>query len=178
MMKQIDQTVATVRTTEQTLASVIHSAADQIDQIGINPLAEALARLTVSTANCKARLNLAKDSAVALLADLTSSMTDFMDEVTTTAPQTAQEPVAPQTTPEPTPQPIAPPTLPQPQETVVVVPSPEPSQVICPTETLTATAANPSNDPAPKPVLSPALDSVEGDEVKATVKPRSRRKAK
>jgi hypothetical protein len=177
MMKQIDQTVTSARATEQTLASVIHSAANQIDQIGINPLAEALARLTVSTANCKARLNLARNDAVALLADLTTSMTDFMDEVTATAPQTAQEPVAHQTTPEPTPQPIAPPSTPQPQETVVVVPSPEPSQVI-PVETLTATAANPSSDPAPRPVLSPTIDATEGDEVKATVKPRSRRKAK
>jgi hypothetical protein len=178
MMKQIEQTVATARTTEQTLAQVINSAADQIDQIGISPLAEALARLAVSTANCKARLNMARNDAVALLADLTSSMTDFMDEVTATAPQTVQEPVAPQTTPEPISQTIAPPAPSQPQETAVVVPSPEPSQVICPTETLTATAANPSSDPAPKPVLSPVTDSVESDEVKPTTKPRSRRKAK
>lgn len=106
MQNAIESTVSAARSAQAGLVAAVHRAADALDGVGRDPLAEALGRLAESAAGAQARLQAGRAAAADILLGALAAFGGFEAEVNAPAQAAAlPAPVVPEPTPEPTPEP-------------------------------------------------------------------------
>lgn len=106
MQNAIESTVSAARSAQAGLVAAVHRAADALDEVGRDPLVEALGRLAESAAGAQQRLQAGRAAAADILLGALAAFGGFEAEVGESAPAAAlPAPVVPEPTPEPTPEP-------------------------------------------------------------------------
>lgn len=127
MQSAIESTVSAARSAQAGLVAAVHRAADALDEVGRDPLAEALGRLAESAAGAQQRLQAGRAAAADILLGALAAFGGFEAEVGEPAPAAALPAPA---TPEPEPEAEVSEPAPEPEpeeEAPEVEPAPAPA---------------------------------------------------